>query len=233
MKHRDILSSVRHVAIALAATVAITGTALAAEGGHGGGGGGRGGGVGGGHAFAGGRGAPGHFGGYGYRGGGWRGGYGYYGPWGWGGYGFGYGLFLATLPLYYSTYWWNGMPYYYADSNYYQWNGTAGGYESVAPPPELAAQGPQGAGATELFAYPKSGQSTQQQAQDKFECHRWARDQTGFDPTQAGGAAAGPPGSAAGAVAAATPPPGAAPGNRQDYLRAQTACLEARGYSVR
>jgi hypothetical protein len=27
----------------------------------------------------------------------------------------GYGLFLATLPLYSSTVWWNGVPYYYAD----------------------------------------------------------------------------------------------------------------------
>jgi hypothetical protein len=229
MKNRIILNSVRSGAIALVATLALTATALAAPGGHGGGG--FGGGGGGGHAFAGGRGYGGHYGGYGYRGGGWRGGYGYYGPWGWGGYGYGYGLFLATLPFYYSTYWWNGMPYYYADSNYYQWNATAGGYESVPPPPGLAAQ-PMGAEptTTELFAYPKTGQSTQQQAQDKFECHRWARDQTGFDPTQPGGAAGATGASAAGAVAQATMVPA---GKRQDYLRAEMACLEARGYSVR
>jgi hypothetical protein len=36
-----------------------------------------------------------------------RGGFGW---WGWPGY----GLFPATLPLYYSILWWNGMHYYYA-----------------------------------------------------------------------------------------------------------------------
>src|SRR5580704_11088665 len=59
----------------------------------------------------------GHFGG-GY-GGGWRGGYGgrggFWGPWGWGLGGLGLGLYFATLPYYYSTYWWGGVPYYYAD----------------------------------------------------------------------------------------------------------------------
>jgi hypothetical protein len=48
---------------------------------------------------------------------------------------------------------------------------------------------------------------------DKFECHRWAAGQTGFDPTQVGG--------------------GSAPGKRADYFRAQAACLEGRGYSVK
>jgi len=44
---------------------------------------------------------------------GWYGG-GYYGAWG----GLGYGLFFATLPWYYDTYWWDGAPYYYADDVY-------------------------------------------------------------------------------------------------------------------
>ena len=64
-----------------------------------------------------------------------------------------------------------------------------------------------------LIAYPKNGQTQEQQGKDKFECHRWAASQTGFDPTQAGG--------------------GSAPGNRSDYARAQAACLEGRGYSVK
>jgi hypothetical protein len=145
--------------------------------------------------------------------------------------GFGYGLFLASLPFYYSTYWWNGVPYYYADSNYYLWNPASGGYESVQPPPGVATQAAmQESTSVELFAYPKNGQNSEQQAKDKYECHRWARDQSGFDPTQPGGASAVPPESAAGAIGAATVAP---PGKRQDYLRAQTACLEARGYSVK
>ena len=128
-----------------------------------------------------------------------------------------------------STYWWGGIPYYYADSNYYIWNGTVGQYQTVAPPSEVLSQlgsnqvggGPVGGSQVgnpalstgELIAYPKNGQSQDQLGKDKFECHRWAVTQTGFDPTQAGG--------------------GSAPGRRSDYSRAQAACLEGRGYSVK
>jgi hypothetical protein len=171
--------------------------------------------------------------GYGYRGG-WRG-YGYYGGWGWGG--LGYGLFFATLPLYYSTLWWGGVPYYYSAGDYYQWNGTAGRYVTVPPPPGLEGQaggpqpGGQPPGAADLFAYPKNNQTAEQQASDRYECHRWAKDQTGFDPTQPGGVAA-PDAARPGTNTVATVRP-ASPEKRQDYLRAQTACLEGRGYSVR
>ena len=102
----------------------------ARDGGHGGGGS---------HAGAfrgGGRAGYGLHGGYGYRGG-WRG-YGYYGGWGWGG--LGYGLFFGALPFYYSTLWWDGVPYYYAHGDYYMWNGAVGEYETVPPPPELESQ---------------------------------------------------------------------------------------------
>jgi hypothetical protein len=174
-------------------------------------------------------------GGYGYRGyggWGWRGG-GYWGPWGWGWGGLVLGLYFATLPYYYSTYWWGGVPYYYADNTYYQWDGTAGQYVTVAPPAGLANQangqpaaaGPAGAGSaspglaspgqppmSELMVYPKNGQTPEQVGKDKYECHKWAASQTGFDPTQAGGTA---------------------PNKRSDYVRAQAACLEGRGYSVK
>jgi hypothetical protein len=76
--------------------------------------------------------------------------------------------------------------------------------------------------ATDLFAYPKNGQSTEQQAQDKQECRSWAAAQTGSVPAQPGMASASPsPGSAA------------APVSHDAYLRAQAACFEARGYSVK
>jgi hypothetical protein len=185
----------------------------------GGGGGGHAAGGGGGHAavgggYRGGGGYGGYRGGYGgYRGGyyGWRGGY--YGGWGWGGLGL--GLYFASLPLYYSTYWWNGVPYYYGDGNYYLWDGAVNQYQTVSPPAGLQGQGgapTPGQGTSELIAYPKNGQSQDQQGKDKFECHQWASSQTGFDPTQ---------------PAAAT-----ATANRTDYMRAQAACLEGRGYSV-
>ena len=154
-------------------------------------------------------------GGYGY---GWHGGYGwrggFWGPWGWGLAGLGVGLYFATLPAYYSTYWWGGVPYYYAGDTYYRWNAGVGKYETVAPPPGIQNPGgTQAAAASNLIVYPKNGQNEEQLGKDKFECHRWAVGQTGFDPTQFGG--------------------GAAPGNRADYLRAQAACLEERGYSVK
>jgi hypothetical protein len=34
-----------------------------------------------------------------------------------------------------------------------------------------------------LFVYPANGQSQSQLAQDRYECHDWARRQSGFDPT--------------------------------------------------
>ncbi len=35
------------------------------------------------------------------------------------------------------------------------------------------------------FAYPNGGQSQDQQAADRFQCHQWSVSQTGFDPTTA------------------------------------------------
>jgi hypothetical protein len=203
-------NKLRSLTLALCASIALAAGAPAfaqhAGGGH----------VGGGHGFGG------WHGGYGgWHGGGWRGGYagygwrgGFWGPWGWGLGGLGLGLYFASLPYYYSTYYWGGVPYYYADNTYYRWNAGVGQYETVAPPAEIRSQaGTQAAAPAELIAYPKNGQSQEQLGKDKFECHRWAVGQTGFDPTQVGG--------------------GDAPGNRSNYQRAQAACLEGRGYSVK
>jgi len=149
---------------------------------------------------------------------GFRGGYGFRGCcwWGWPG-----AFWLAALPLYYSTWWYDGVPYYYAYDNYYIWNGPAGQYQQVTPPSGLIgsgapAPGAQAPGSTELFAYPKNGQSAEQQARDKQECKAWAATQT---TSESGGAT--------GAIAAA------APQSSEENLRAQAACLEARGYSVK
>jgi hypothetical protein len=187
-------------------------------------------------------------GGYGYRGGGyggWRGGYrGWYGGYGWGWGGLAFGLYFAALPLYYSTLWWGGVPYYYAYNNFYVWNGAAGAYETVNPPPALANQvAMQAPASPDLIVYPNNGQTSEQQAKDRYECHRWAANQTGFDPTSAGVSMAGaaqspaanasqPPAANAGQPPAVNAPPAAA-GKREEYLRAQAACLEGRGYTAR
>jgi len=52
----------------------------------------------------------------------------------------------------------------------------------------------------QMFIYPDKGQSPEQQSRDRFECHTWAVQQTGFDPTAPQTAQAAPP-----------PPPSAAP----------------------
>ncbi len=41
-----------------------------------------------------------------------------------------------------------------------------------------------GPGWAEVFAYPKKGQSQEQFEFDQFQCHKWAKSQTGVDPAQ-------------------------------------------------
>ncbi len=37
---------------------------------------------------------------------------------------------------------------------------------------------------TQVYFYPKAGQTTEQQSRDHYECYNWAVKQTGFDPAQ-------------------------------------------------
>ena len=134
------------------------------------------------------------------------------------------GVFVPVLPPYYATVWVAGAPYYYANQTYYSWSPQQNSYQVVAPPegdgipaPEEGEAVPDNPPAPPqaddgLYVYPQNGQSEQQQASDRYECHQWANVQTGFDPTKTNG------GSGA---------------NPDDYQRAMKACLEGRGYSVR
>lgn len=151
------------------------------------------------------------------------------------------GVVIPALPPFYATVWVGGVPYYYANNVYYVQ--TPQGYIVATPPPpnmvveqppagapppyvEQPAQTPPpppppGTGgqppatASQLvFAYPQRGQSAEQQAKDRYECHGWAVSQTGFDPSK--------------------PPPGGGTATQiDDYRRAMGACLEARGYTVK
>lgn len=181
---------------------------------------------------------PGHAGyGYGWGRGGfgwhrpyWGGGYWHGGYWPCAYYGWGYPWFLGVLPGVYATYWWGGVPYYYVNDVYYTWNSGYNGYVVTDPPPAEgedsgSASGDGGytstepsgnsglaiSGSNDVYAYPKDGQSDEQQATDRYECHKWAVAQSGFDPTR-----------------------GSQPtGNAGDYRRAMAACLDGRGYSAR
>jgi hypothetical protein len=179
-------------------------------------------------AFAGrgGYGYPGHYGFHGYSTGAyWRGGYWHGGFWPRAYYGAGFAWFLPILPLAYATYWYGGVPYYYANDVYYTWNPSYDGYVATDPPPVAdssgagegagpaptdngasvdAGPGPGGPAPGQIFMYPKNGQSAEQQAADRAECQKWATDQ-------------------AGQVAQ----------NGSDYNRAMVACVEGRGYSAR
>ncbi len=131
------------------------------------------------------------------------------------------GVFVPVLPPYYTTVWVGGVPYYYANDSYYVWRESSSQYEVVDPPDENAASTqpppPPPSQNGDVFIYPKNGQSDEQQSRDKYECHKWAQSESGFDPTQPGG---GVPGDQA-------------DGKRAAYQRAMGACLEGRGYSVK
>ena len=126
------------------------------------------------------------------------------------------GIVVPVLPPFYTTIWFGGIPYYYANDIYYVWRADLNAYQVTEPPLE-ESEPPPPLVAEELFAYPKEGQSEEKQAEDRYACHRWGVEQTGYDPTQ---------------------PPRGLPVSelsrlRADYQRAMKACLEGRGYSVR
>lgn len=127
------------------------------------------------------------------------------------------GVIVPFLPPFYTTVWFGGFPYYYADHAYYRWVPAERGYVVSEPPARPEAATTTQPDHQELFVYPTRGQSEQQQAADRYECHHWAVGETGFDPTQPLGGV----------------PADQAVSKRADYQRAETACLEARGYSVK
>ncbi len=138
-----------------------------------------------------------------------------------------YPWFLPAVPYGAVTIWFGNVPYYYVNQVYYAWNPSYDGYVVTDPPP-VAARAPgsagiasspgqagQGIGVLSLRVIPLKGQSKQQTANDQYACNEWAVSQSGFNPLS----------SAQDAHASLT--------SRDDYRRALTACLNARGYSVR
>jgi hypothetical protein len=105
-------------------------------------------------------------------------------------------------------------PYYY--SPYY------------APPPVIIREQPPvyfqprpsvtPSSSERIFVYPRQGQSEELQAKDRYECHSWAVGQTYYDPTQ---------------LSVGDIPEAQRNQMRVDYQRAQGACLDGRGYTVK
>ena len=120
------------------------------------------------------------------------------------------GAFIPVLPPFYTTVWFGGLPYYYADDVYYSWRPEQSSYQVVSPPrgaPEPVVNGDR------LYAYPLNGQSSEQQSRDRYDCHVWADNESGVDPSQ----------NAKGMTSSQS----------SDYDRAMDACLSGRGYSVK
>ena len=132
------------------------------------------------------------------------------------------GVFVPVLPHFYTTFWFGGIPYYYANDTYYVWRGRDRGYETVDRPrgdPERSSDNGDSAGTApvDIYVYPRNGQTEEQTSRDRYECHRWAVEQTHFDPTETGGGVSDADRAQ----------------SRDGYYRAMTACLEGRGYSVK
>ena len=125
------------------------------------------------------------------------------------------GVFVPVLPPFYTTLMLGGVSFYYANDAYYVWRAQEHQYEVVDPPQNVESATVTPPPAQNVFVYPNKGQTSEQQAKDRYECHRWAVEQTGFDPTTATGDA------------------DATSAKRGDYQRATSACLEARDYTVR
>lgn len=124
-----------------------------------------------------------------------------------------YGLFVSFLPSYYSSFWFGGTRYFYADDTYYLYEPEQHGYVVTRSPYASERDDEESSMPVDddLYIYPSKGQSEQQQADDKYDCHRWAAKETGYDPIDSNSDT----------------------DQRAGYLRAMTACLTGRGYSVK
>ena len=92
--------------------------------------------------------------------------------------------------------------------------------QASPPPAQVSPTPPQDPPLSggQIFIYPRQGQNEKQLLADRNECHNWAMDKTGYDPTK--------------------PPPSDMPSGEitwrsSDYHRALGACLDGRGYSMR
>lgn len=120
-----------------------------------------------------------------------------------------FGLFVTTLPGIYSSIWVDGTRYFYADRTYYVYEPVRRGYVVTRSPYGDDEEYDTNVG-EDLYIYPARGQSEQQQADDRYQCHRWAAQESDYDPLDDDYDA----------------------DLRKDYLRAMTACLTGRGYTV-
>jgi hypothetical protein len=110
-----------------------------------------------------------------------------------------------------------GYPFGYYGPYYSPWYGPSFGvgvrigdrYPTRRVRSERVERGEQQA--LKLYVYPAAGQSEAQTAEDRYQCHVWAADQSGHDPTLGAGTRA----------------------DAEGYTRAFAACMEGRNYVVK
>ena len=151
---------------------------------------------------------------------------------GWSHHGGHYGGRVYWGPRLYLGYW--GWPYYYPPAYYYHnyspfYTYPPSAYYATPPPtystpPPDVSQAPAGAtgqappAGSQVFFYPRKGQSKEQLSKDQKKCEAWAMEQTGVDVTK--------------------PPPTGMPETEQtkksqDFHRAFEACMDGEGYTIR
>jgi hypothetical protein len=123
------------------------------------------------------------------------------------------GLGISILPAGYRTVYYGRNRYYSANGIFYRWNDNRRNYIVVDEPDPNVISVSTAAHIPEQYVYPKQGQNDTQTSRDRYECYLWAVDQTGVEPAQLSNSNNF--------------------NNAENYQRANGACLEARGYSVR
>lgn len=117
-----------------------------------------------------------------------------------------------ALPPGYVSFWLGKRRYFYVNYTYYLWDDYRRDYQVVKQPHGAKeALSLQASISSEVYAYPKKGQSKQLQQRDYYDCYLWASERSGYQPAQDNQSAH----------------------SAKNYRRAMSACLEARGYSVK
>jgi hypothetical protein len=96
-----------------------------------------------------------------------------------------YGVRVRYLPDYAERMWIGSAMFFLAAGTYYQYQANTQEYIVVNPPVASPQPIQQASNGYDVAAYPANGQTLQQIDQDRYECQRWATQQSGFDPAQA------------------------------------------------
>ena len=124
-----------------------------------------------------------------------------------------YGIRVGYLPDYAREVWIGSSLLFLAAGAYYAYQPATQDYIVVQPPAPIPVAAPQPVSSGyDVVAYPANGQTPAQVDQDRYDCYRWAVDQSGFNP------------------ASVTYAP--SPAVVQTYRQAQGNCLSSRGYQV-